>query len=140
MGGISAFPITLTMAVAWGEMDAFGHVNNIQYFKYFESARIKYFETIGLLVHMKESGIGPILAHTSCSYKKALRYPNTITIGARIKTIKNSSFIMEYCVYNQNDEVVALGEGVIVIFDYNKNEKVKVPETISEAIKILEKI
>ena len=38
------YPVVIEIPVAWGEMDAFQHLNNIVYFRYFESARIAYFE------------------------------------------------------------------------------------------------
>jgi acyl-CoA thioester hydrolase len=136
---LEKYPIRVTLPIAWGEMDAFGHVNNIQFFKYFETARIKYFEKIKLLKMMNETGIGPILVNTSCSFKKVLKYPDEITIGARVKILKDSSFVMEYIVVNKNNEVCAEGEAVLLIFDYNINQKVNVPKNVAEAIDDLEK-
>ena len=52
------FPIVIEIPVAWGEMDAFGHVNNIIYFRYFESARLAYFHQTGYLKFVEEHGIG----------------------------------------------------------------------------------
>src|SRR4051812_27249954 len=56
--------VTVEIPVAWGDMDAFGHVNNTVYFRWFESARIAYFEKIGLNERMKRDKKGPILART----------------------------------------------------------------------------
>lgn len=42
---LSNYPIVYEQKVAWGDMDAFGHVNNVQYYRYIESARIAYFDT-----------------------------------------------------------------------------------------------
>ena len=42
---VADYPVVIETPVAWGEMDAYGHVNNIVYFRYFESARIAYFPT-----------------------------------------------------------------------------------------------
>ncbi len=55
------FPVVLAIPVAWGDMDAMGHVNNTVYLRYFESARIAYFERVGFLEEMASSGVGPIL-------------------------------------------------------------------------------
>ncbi|MHA2239162.1 MAG: acyl-CoA thioesterase, partial [Candidatus Hodarchaeales archaeon] len=49
MRTLKEFPVTVQIPVAWGDMDSFGHVNNTKFFKYFETARIKYFEEIGLV-------------------------------------------------------------------------------------------
>jgi acyl-CoA thioester hydrolase len=45
---ISTYPVVIEIPIAWGDMDAFQHVNNKVYFKHFESARILYFENWGI--------------------------------------------------------------------------------------------
>ncbi|MFO7632899.1 MAG: acyl-CoA thioesterase [Caldilinea sp.] len=55
---LAGFPVIVEISVAWGEMDAFQHVNNIVYFRYFESGRIAYFERTGAMEEMAKSGIG----------------------------------------------------------------------------------
>src|SRR5687767_1167703 len=60
-GRIAAM-VTVEIPVQWGDMDAFGHVNNTVYFRWFESARIAYFEKIGLNERMRRDRKGPILA------------------------------------------------------------------------------
>jgi len=132
------YPVNIEIQIAWGEMDAFGHVNNTIYFKYFESVRIKYFEKIGLLAMMEETGIGPILAETKCSFKKPLTYPGCITVGARIRSAESSSFIMEYCITDSGGNITALGEAVMVVYDYNKKSKAAITEEIKKTINSLE--
>ena len=61
---LEGFPVIVEFPVAWGEMDALGHVNNVAYFRYFENARIAYFERIKMWNFMEKTGIGPILAST----------------------------------------------------------------------------
>ena len=61
---IGDYPVVIDIPIAWGDMDAFQHVNNTVYFKHFESARISYFEKIDFLEVMNKTGIGPILAST----------------------------------------------------------------------------
>jgi len=43
---MSDYPVVVDIPVAWGEMDAYGHLNNIVYFRYFETARMAYFERL----------------------------------------------------------------------------------------------
>ena len=69
---LSACMVTMNIPVAWGEMDAMGHVNNIIYFRYFETVRIEYFNRLGMMDYQRESGIGPILASTEYRYKLPL--------------------------------------------------------------------
>ena len=58
------YPVVLNQDIIWGDMDAFGHINNSVYFRYFEDARIAYFDQIGVHEHKKQFGVGPILATT----------------------------------------------------------------------------
>ena len=123
MNALKDYPIQVRIPVAWGEMDSFKHVNNIYYFRYFETTRIHFFEEIGLLQHLKEKGVGPILAETSCRFIKPMFYPDTITVGARIESIGKTSFIMEYVAVSDRDGLAATGEARMVIYDYNNSKK-----------------
>lgn len=134
------YPITIEIPVAWGEMDAFQHVNNSVYFKYFESVRIAYFEKIDFLSVMNQTGIGPILASTQCRYKIPLTYPDTVTVGARISRVEKDRFLMEYSVISHRlKKTAAFGEGMLVTFNYNTNEKTPIPGEIKDRIITLEK-
>ena len=137
---ISEYPVTIELPIAWGDMDAFQHVNNVVYFKYFESARISYFEKLKFLEFMDETGIGPILASTQCRYKIPLTYPDTVTVGTKVETIEEGRFIMKYAVLShKHKKIAALGEGVIVTFNYKNNIKAIIPDEIRTRIIDLEK-
>ena len=137
---ISAYPVVIEIPIAWGDMDAFQHVNNVVYFKHFESARISYFEKIDFLEVMNKTGIGPIMASTKCRYKIPLTYPDHVTVGAKVDTIEKDRFIMKYVVISHKlKKTAALGEGVLVTFDYQNNKKVFIPDEIRQRIIDLEK-
>lgn len=82
------FPVVTEIQVAWGEMDALQHVNNVVYFRYFETARLDYFNKIGLLVDMSKTHIGPRLRDTQCRYKLPITYPDTLLLAAELSTSK----------------------------------------------------
>jgi len=137
---ISAYPVVIEIPIAWGDMDAFQHVNNIVYIKHFESARISYFEKINFFGFMNKTGIGPILASTQCRYKIPLTYPDHVTVGAKVETIEKDRFIMKYAVISHKfKKIAALGEGVLVTFDYQNNKKALIPDEIRKRIIDLEK-
>ncbi len=137
---ISEYPVVIELPIAWGDMDAFQHVNNVVYFKYFESARISYFEKLNFIEYMNETGIGPILASTQCKYKIPLTYPDHVTVGTKVETIDEERFKMKYAVVShKHKKIAALGEGVIVTFDYQKNKKAIIPNEIRKRIIDLEK-
>ncbi|MFP6684355.1 MAG: thioesterase family protein [Polyangiaceae bacterium] len=128
---LADYPIRFETPVAWGEMDAFQHVNNVVYFKYFESARIAYFAAVGFAEHMEATGVGPILASTSCRFKRPLRFPDRVTVGARVRDLAEGRFTMLYrVVSHQLGAVAAEGEGLIVSYDYRAEAKAPLPEAI----------
>jgi acyl-CoA thioester hydrolase len=137
----SGYPVLIEIPIVWGDMDAFQHVNNRVYFKHFESVRMAYLEKIGFLEVMNTTNIGPILASTQCKFKIPLTYPDHVTVGARVRTIEKDRFIMEYAVIShKHQKIAALGDGVLVTFDYKNNAKAPIPEDIRQRIINLEKI
>ncbi|MDR3678353.1 MAG: acyl-CoA thioesterase [Flavipsychrobacter sp.] len=132
------FPVKLPLRLDWSEMDMFGHINNVSYFKYIQASRVNYWEAIALIKIFEEDKIGPILLSTSCQFMKPLHYPGNITIQASIEFIKNTSFGIYHQVLNQDNEVAAEAHDVIVIYDFNKNEKALFPERFKKAVSELE--
>ncbi len=133
------FPIVIEIPVAWGEMDSLQHVNNIIYFRYFESARMAYFQRLDIWNYMNETGIGPILAATNCKFKLPLTYPDTVSVGTRISDIEDDRFLMKYLVVSQRcGRIAAEGEGRIVSYNYREQKKTPLPLEIKERIQILE--
>jgi acyl-CoA thioester hydrolase len=117
-----------------------GHVNNIVYFRYFESARIAYFEKMDLISYMTETGIGPILGEISCKFKIPLSYPDKVHIGAKVISIEEDRFIMNHLVVStKHQRVAAEGDGVIVAFNYREGKKVTVPDVVRQRIFEIEK-
>ena len=137
----SNFPVSITRAVKWGEMDAFNHVNNTVYFRWFEESRIEYFIQCELYDYMEKNGIGPILASTNCKFKRAVAFPDNVTISTGVSDISEDRFTMVYKVVSEKDSVtVAEGSAVCVVFDYKKNEKALLPTEVEDAIKEIENI
>lgn len=133
------YPIALEIPVAWGEMDAFQHLNNVVYFRYFESARIAYFRAIDMLAVMQTTGIGPILAETSCRYRIPLTFPDTVRVGARVSTLQSKGFIMDYGIASrQHGKIAAEGNGRIVMVNYSGGGKAHLPEAVRSRIQALE--
>lgn len=132
-------PVVIETPVAWGEMDAFRHLNNTAYFRYFESGRIAYFERLDLLEYMEATGVGPILASTTCRFRIPLTYPDKVSIGTRVSAIEDDRFTMEYYVVShKHEKVAAEGSGLIVCFDYKQNKKTTVPAELKQRIETLE--
>ncbi|MFA6999978.1 MAG: thioesterase family protein [Candidatus Paceibacterota bacterium] len=136
-----SYPVVIEIPVVWGEMDAFQHVNNVVYFRYFESARIAYFGKLDVMDLMNRTGIGPILASTSCRFRTPLTYPDKILIGAKVTNIEQDRFMMNYLVVSTRlQKAAAEGDGLIVAFNYRENKKAIIPDELKQRILDLEKI
>jgi len=133
------FGVTVEAPVSWGDLDAFKHVNNTIYFRWFESARIRYFQEVGFLEHLEATGIGPILAETTCRFRLPLTYPDVVTASAEAIDLGEDRFTMRYRVHSrQHGRLAAEGEGRIVCFDYRNNCKAPLPANIRAAIEAVE--
>jgi acyl-CoA thioester hydrolase len=136
---LAPYSVVIEFPVHWGDMDAFRHVNNIHYLKYWESARIRYFETIGIFEELEQSNIGPILASQNCIYRFPLTYPDTVSVGCRVVELQEDRFLMNYIIVSHTAEkVAARGEGMIVSYDYTALQKAPLPVSVRRAIEQLE--
>lgn len=132
---LTEFPVVIEIPIAWGEMDALQHVNNMVYFRYFESVRVAYLEKIDFITLAETDGIGPILAATQCRYKVPLTYPDTIRVGARAHRVEKDRFFMKYTVVSRkHGKIAAEGEAEIVAYDYRSLSKAEIPETVVNRI------
>ena len=140
MTSLDDFNISIDIPIAWGDMDAFNHVNNTRFFRYFETARIKYFEKAGFIETMEKNSIGPILANISAKFIKPLFYPDTVTVGTRVTSIEPTQFIMEYIIESKSKGIAAIGESKIVVYDYKSAERTTLPDTVRERIREIDSI
>jgi len=129
------YPIILTQDVIWNDMDAFQHVNNTVYFRYFEDARWGFFNRFGVNEHKEKYGIGPILAATNCNFKLPLAFPDRVHIGARYTVTSPKKISMEYAVYSEKlNGIAAEGEGLLVYYDYGLGRSCDIPTEILNRI------
>jgi acyl-CoA thioester hydrolase len=91
---ISKLVHTMRMPIRWGDMDAMGHVNNTVYFRYFETARIAWFDEVGCTPDPE--GEGPVIIHADCSFLKQLKYPGEIEVSTLVGPPGRSSFQMRH--------------------------------------------
>lgn len=123
--------IITKIPVLWGDMDGFGHVNNIIYLKWCETSRIELFRSIwnykigNMEEVLERGGIGPILANFNMDYKYPVKYPDEIKIETYLTHIGNSSMGIGHELFSQNnDKLVAKANSVVVMLNYISNDKV----------------
>ena len=134
------FTVVVDLNIEWGDMDALQHVNNIEYFKYFQAARIAYFEKIDSGSVLGVTRISSILASTQCKFIYPLAYPDSISVGVRVDSMSDQYFTMKYAVVShKHKRLAAIGDAKVVVFDYVNNKKVSIPDEIRKTIIDFEK-
>ena len=115
--------------VAWGDIDAFGHLNNVNYYRYMESARIAYLQELDIF----SSDLYVVIAHSQCQYMQPVLFPDTLQIYSRVEEYRNSSMRMVYDLYSQaQQQLVATGEAVLVWIDNHTQKKIAIPPTVKQ--------
>jgi acyl-CoA thioester hydrolase len=136
---LAGFPVVVEIDVAWGDMDAFGHVNNVVYFRYFEQARLEYFRRLGVFELSRAAGVGPIVQSTQARYRRPLTYPDHVAVGVRVPAVGSDRFTIEHVLVSSRwNAVTAEGSSVVVTFDYDRGVKSAVPDAVRRAIEALE--
>ena len=116
--------------VRWGDMDAYGHVNNALYMRYLEEARVQLLDEMGVV--LDPNGLAPVVISIGCSFYKPVVYPDTLRIDCYISEPGRSSFMTDYLVYSQKDseQPVSEGHGKIVWIDHKTEKSVPLPDHI----------
>lgn len=129
------YPVVVDVPVAWGEQDAFGHVNNIVYLRWFENARIRYFAEIGWMADGRQGATVPILARTQAVFRSPVVYPDTVRVGARTTSLGLDRFTMAYRVWSDaQDREVALGDARVVCVRVDGGGKAPLPDAVAARI------
>jgi acyl-CoA thioester hydrolase len=128
----------LNLRIDWAELDLFGHVNNVAFFRYVQAARVNYCEKIGLTSMMDNTKLSFMVASSQCQFKKPLLYPGEITVLTKVDWIKNSSLQLSYLIKNNKDELVAEASDVIVVFDHFQKTKVLISAELRKVIESVE--
>jgi acyl-CoA thioester hydrolase len=129
------FPIVIELDVGWSDMDAFDHVSNLVYFRYFQDARLVYLERVGWLATKRELGLGPILKSASATYRKPLKFPDRIWVGARTFDLQPDRLTFEHKIVSRAwDALACEGTAVVVSYDYRKESKCALPDVVRRAI------
>ncbi|WP_061242650.1 acyl-CoA thioesterase [Leptospira interrogans] len=115
--------------VAWGDMDAFGHVNHVVYAKYFENARANYFTDLKLWdTSDTSSQTGPVITHIQVEYRKQVRYPDTLEITMQVDSVSSRSFKISCTMWNQEEDCVATASGEFLWLNFVTQKSTQLPE------------
>jgi acyl-CoA thioester hydrolase len=119
-----------TLPLRFADMDADRHVNNAEYYRYMEEARMRWVHTLGLA--MTPPAPIPVLAASACSFRAPLHYPGTVTVEIYLGRTGNSSVRTHYLLRNGDaaGTIAAEGYGVSVWFDPQTQKPIPLPDPI----------
>ena len=128
------FPYFMAIPTRWMDNDIYGHVNNVTYYSYFDTAVNHHLiEAGGLDIH--EGPAFGVVAETSCRFLKALQFPDVVNAGIRVTRLGRSSVRYEIGLFCADDEEpAAVGSFVHVWVDRAARRPVPVPDAIRAAL------
>jgi len=127
----------LAIPTRWMDNDSYGHINNVTFYSYFDTAVNQHLIADGGLDIARGPAIG-LVAETMCHFRKSLSFPDTIDVGLRVTKIGTSSVRYEIGVFRQgDDEPAATGYFVHVWVDRATNRPVAIPRAIRAALDLL---
>ena len=128
------FPVLRRITTRWADNDVYGHVNNVVYYEYFDTA------VNGWLMEATGSDIRDlpaigIVAETSCKFLAPLSFPDPVTAGLGLERLGRSSVIYRIGLFRGDDEApAALGRFVHVYVDATSRAPVEIPAVIRTAV------
>lgn len=136
---LAEFPVVVRLPIQWGELDAYGHVNNTVYLKWFEAARAVYAARVGVEVLARDHGVGGVLTSVACKYRRPLNYPGDAIVGVRITRMSLGSVTLECRILEAGTAVtVAEANCDVAFYDYAAERFAPIPDHIRAAVEQLE--
>ena len=127
------YPVT----TRWMDNDIYGHVNNVTYYAYFDSAVNRYLiEEGGLDIHA--APVVGFVVNSSCDYRAPVAYPDALEAGIRVERLGTSSVTYAVAIFKSGEtEACAAGSFTHVFVERPGNRSVPIPEDIRRALEAI---
>ncbi|MEA2475582.1 MAG: acyl-CoA thioester hydrolase [Thermoleophilaceae bacterium] len=134
---IEGYPHSAPLQTRWKDNDVYGHVNNVEFYSYFDTAINAWLITEGGLDIEGGDVIG-VCAESHCEYSAAVAFPDALEVHMRVGKLGRSSVRYELAVTRRGeDEPVATGWFVHVFVDRGERRPVEIPERLRGALERL---
>jgi acyl-CoA thioester hydrolase len=128
------YPHVVRLATRWMDNDVYGHVNNVEYYSYFDTVINEFLIRCGGL-DLQQSREIAVCAESSCRYFQELAFPDVLEIGLRVAKLGNSSIRYELGIFREGSEApAATGHFVHVFIDREGRRPVDIPGKIRAAL------
>ena len=127
----------LTISTRWMDNDAYGHVNNVTYYSYFDTVVNEHLINSGGLDIASDPVVGYVV-ETQCTYRKSLTFPEAVDAGMRVVKLGTSSVTYEIGIFRRGeDDAAAIGRFVHVWVDRTTQRPAPIPPRIRAALEPL---
>ena len=128
------YPVLYEMATRWLDNDIYGHVNNVSYYSFFDTAIANYLMGEGGLDPWRDPVVG-FCVESGCQFRRGIRYPDRVTAGLRVAKLGRSSVRYEIGIFRGDElEAAAHGHFVHVFVDRASERSAPIPEPIRAAL------
>jgi acyl-CoA thioester hydrolase len=118
----------------WMDNDVYGHINNVVYYSFFDTAVNRYLIERNALNVLKSDAIGFVI-ETQCKYFSPIAYPDMIHVGLKVIHLGNSSVKYEVAIFkNDDDAASAAGSFVHVYVNRSSNKPTPIPQNVREIL------
>jgi acyl-CoA thioester hydrolase len=124
------YPHFRAVPTRWMDNDVYGHVNNVVYYSYFDTAVNGHLMEEGALDYAAGDIFG-IVVETKCQFLKELAFPEVIEAGLRIAKLGNSSVTYEIGLFRKDEpDAAAVGHFIHVYVDRENRQPVRIPDSV----------
>jgi acyl-CoA thioester hydrolase len=133
----SQFPAFIEISTRWMDNDVYGHVNNVQYYSFFDTAVNQFLIERGVLDIHKDEVVG-FVVDSGYSYFSSIAFPDVVHAGIRVAKLGNSSVRYEIALYRNDDPLpCAAGHFVHVYVERSSNRSVPIPLAVREVLELI---
>jgi acyl-CoA thioester hydrolase len=116
----------LPIEMRFSDLDIYGHVNNVVYFDYLETARVRLIS--GPFRELTAQGTYLLVARAECDYKQPILFGDTVVVSITVSRVGRSSFDLAYRIHDGAGKAFATAKTVMVCYDNVKKSTIPVPE------------
>lgn len=136
---IGDFPYLHSLTTRWHDVDIYGHVNNVVYYSYFDTAVNAHLIAHGVLNPQTSPVIG-LVVETRCLYFRSLTFPDSVQAGLRVAHLGSSSVRYEIALFQgEGESAAAQGHFVHVYVNRADQRPVPIPEPVRAVLKLLQR-
>lgn len=133
----SDYKVFYPISTRWSDNDIYGHVNNVTYYSYFDTAANRYLIEEGGL-DISDGSIVGYVVNSGCDYHAPITYPESVEAGVRVDRLGNSSVQYGIAIFRLGDEEAAAhGHFVHVFVERAENKSVPIPQNLRAALERL---